>query len=155
VYSNKTCDETADAVAQNELARLRRDAAQRAAAAAQHQRAAASVAQATSYSAAPTPPAMGANGAAPPPAASEQLLRSLKVSWYLKVSTRSRRGVAATCVSRRALPSRCLTACIASVSSYCADILWLHTAGSRYVTVTLCQASYQSCSDRRRIKLQL
>ncbi len=102
----KPCENTADPAAQNELARLRRDAAQRAAAAAQHQRAAASVAQATSHSAAPTP---SANGAAPPPAASEQLLRSLKVSWYLKVSTRSTRGLAATCVCCCAFPPQAST----------------------------------------------
>ena len=108
-------NEIADPAAQTELARLRRDAAQRAAAAAQHQRAAASVAQATSYSAAPTPPAMGANGAAPPPAASEQLLRSLKVSWYLKVSTRTRSGAAfAAVLSRNKLQRARFDACFVS-----------------------------------------
>ena len=75
-------------LAQVELARLHREAAQRAAAAAQHQRAAAAVAQATTQAAA-RPDGWGmaavANGAAAPPAANEQLLRSLKVSWYLKV----------------------------------------------------------------------
>ena len=92
---------TSCACLQNELARLRRDAAQRAAAAAQHQRAAASVAQSVSQAAAwnadRRTPAVAANGVAAPPVVSEQLLRSLKVSWYLKVSMREHACIWCSC----------------------------------------------------------
>ena len=94
--------------AQVELARLHREAAQRAAAAAQHQRAAAAVAQASSQPAA-RPDVWGqaaaTNWAAAPPAAGEELLRSLKVSWYLKVWLLKLHGRAAAAGNPR-LPLR-------------------------------------------------
>ena len=86
---------------QVELDRLRRESAQRAAAAVQYQRAAAAVSAAQHSShqefaqqgvgqqgsglAGDAGAAEDRRGCAAPPAVSEQLLRSLKVSWYLKV----------------------------------------------------------------------